>query len=201
MEKFCTFFGLHLSYLVFSATEQLSLSLQGKDTTVQEAMQASNLAINYLERQRSDEAFNCFYDRLIETSKELTSDPSLPRYAKRPRRIDDGEPAHRFETPKAYFRQQYFELFDLARGELKRRFWQKNGLPVAATIEKLLLEAANATLSDSFDIAKELALYAKDVDIPHLKIELQMLPDLVKTYNESNHKVCMLLMFVLLQNY
>ena len=55
---------------------------------------------------------------------------------------------------------------------------------------KLLLEAANATLSDSFDIAKELALYAKDVDIPHLKIELQMLPDLVKTYNESNHKVC-----------
>ena len=33
----------------------------------------------------------------------------------------------------------------------------------------------------------ELALYAKDVDIPHLKLELQMLPDLVKTYNESNH--------------
>lgn len=47
---------------------------------------------------------------------------------------------------------------------------------------------ANATLSDSFDIEKELALYAKDADIPHLKIELQMLPDLVKTYNESNHK-------------
>ena len=58
-------------------------------------------------------------------------------------------------------------------------------------IEKLLLEAANATLSDSFDIAKELlALYAKDVDIPHLKIELQMLPELGKTYNESNRKVC-----------
>ena len=33
MEKFCTFFGLHLSHLVFSATEQLSLRLQGKDTT------------------------------------------------------------------------------------------------------------------------------------------------------------------------
>ena len=107
MEKFCTFFGLHLSHLVVSATEQLSLSLQGKDTTVQEAIQASNLAVNYLERQRSDEAFNYFYDCLTETSKELTSEPSLPRYARRSRRIDDGEPSHRFETPKSYFRQQY----------------------------------------------------------------------------------------------
>ena len=63
-------------------------------------------------------------------------------------------------------------------------------LPVAATVEKLLLEAVNATLSDSIDIEKELALYAKDVDIPHLKLELQMLLDLVKTYNESNHNIC-----------
>lgn len=190
MEKFCMFFGLHLSHLVFSATEQLSLSLQGKDITMQDAIQASNLTIKYLERQRSDEAFDHFYDHLVEISKELTSEPSLPRYARRPRRIDDGEPAHQFETPKAYFRQQYFELFDIAGGELKRRFQQENGLPVAATIEKLLLEAAQATLSDSFDVAKELALYAKDVDIPHLKMELQMLPDLVKAYNEANHKIC-----------
>ena len=186
-EKFCTFFGLHLSHLVFSATEQLSLNLQGIDTTVQEAIQASNLALKYLERQRSDEAFNCFYNRLTETSKKLTSESSLPWYARRSRRIDDGEPAHRFETPKAYFRQQYFELFDLALADSKCQF-QQNGLPVAATVEKLLLEAANATLSDSFDIEKELALYAKYVDIPHLKIELQMLPDLVKTHNDSNHK-------------
>ena len=35
MEKFGTFFGLHLSHLVFS---------------VQEAIQASNFALNYLER-------------------------------------------------------------------------------------------------------------------------------------------------------
>ena len=33
-----------------------------------------------------------------------------------------------------------------------------------------------------------LALYDRDVDIPHLTIELQMLPDLVKTY-ESNHNI------------
>ena len=38
MERFSTSFGLHLSHLVFSATEQLSLSLQDKDITVQEAI-------------------------------------------------------------------------------------------------------------------------------------------------------------------
>ena len=51
MEKFCTFFGLKLSHLIFSATEQLSLSLQGKDTTMQEAVQALELAVKYLKRQ------------------------------------------------------------------------------------------------------------------------------------------------------
>ena len=108
MERFCTYFGLHLSYLISSATEQLSLSLQGKDATVQEAMQACSLALKYLERQRSDEAFDRFYDRIIEAANDLTSEPTLPRFTKRPRRVDDGEPGHRFETPKAYFRQQYY---------------------------------------------------------------------------------------------
>ena len=46
----------------------------------------------------------------IVTSKELTSDPNLPQYAKCPRRIGDGEPAHQFA--KAYLQQQYFEFFE-----------------------------------------------------------------------------------------
>ena len=45
------------------------------------------------------------------------------------------------------------------------------------------------TLSDNYDISEQLKLYSKDIDIPHLKVELQLLPDLVKTYNETNHAV------------
>ena len=37
MESFSTYFGLKLSHLLFSGAEQLSLTLQGKDTTIQEA--------------------------------------------------------------------------------------------------------------------------------------------------------------------
>ena len=48
MEKFSMYFGLKLSYLVFVATEQLSLTLQGRDTTVQDATLASELAVSYL---------------------------------------------------------------------------------------------------------------------------------------------------------
>ena len=43
MEKFSCLFGLKLSHLVFAATEQLSLTIQGKDTTIAEAVQASKL--------------------------------------------------------------------------------------------------------------------------------------------------------------
>ena len=38
--KFSTFFGLKVSQLIFSAIEQLSVALQGKDTTIQDAVQA-----------------------------------------------------------------------------------------------------------------------------------------------------------------
>ena len=103
MEKFSTYFGLQLSHLIFSAMEQLSLSLQGKDTTVQEALQASKLALAYLRRQRSDVEFDRFYSRTIECSKDLTSEPTLPRYRKRPRRFEDGEPTHRFDSARVYY--------------------------------------------------------------------------------------------------
>ena len=57
MDKFSTFFGLKFAHLVFSGTEQLSLTLQGKDTTIQEAVNATELAIKYLTRLRSGETF------------------------------------------------------------------------------------------------------------------------------------------------
>ena len=53
MQQFGSFFGLKLSYLIFAATEQLSLTLQGKDTTKQEGYQAAVVARSYFEKQRT----------------------------------------------------------------------------------------------------------------------------------------------------
>lgn len=44
LHQFETYFGLKLSHLVFSATEQASCALQSKNTTVQEALKAANMA-------------------------------------------------------------------------------------------------------------------------------------------------------------
>ena len=87
--KFC--FGLNLSHLVFSGAEQLSLILQGKDTTIQKATMAADMTIQYLQRQRFDSSFNQFYSQVVKDSKDLTSPPFLRIiYRRPPKRIDDG---------------------------------------------------------------------------------------------------------------
>ena len=43
-----TLFGLHLSHLIFSATEQTRRSLQSQDTSVQETLSAVNIALAFI---------------------------------------------------------------------------------------------------------------------------------------------------------
>ena len=178
MEKFSTFFGLKLSHLVFSGTEQLSISLQGKDTTVQESINAAELAVKFLERLRQESLFDEFYSGVVEASKELTSSPTLPRYRKPPTKPGDVSAAsHEFATPQSYFRRQYYEALDLLTNELKCRFQQKRGLPVAAIIEKTMLAASGGSLEQ---VPDDFQIYKNDLD---LQIQLQMLPDLIRSSN------------------
>lgn len=182
MEKFNLFYGLKLSHLIFSAIEQLSISLQGKDTTIQESVHAAKLALNYLEFQRNDDKFEAFY---AEESKNLTSEPALPRYRKRPRRLDDGEPNYQFHDPKSLFRQKYFEAIDLVYNDLKHHFHQERGMPVAAALETLLLNAANGS-NDGNESLEQLILYSMDINIEQLLVQLRMLGDLKRMYNDKN---------------
>ena len=102
MEKFSAFFGLKLSHLIFSATEQLSITLQSRNTTMQEAVDSADLAIRFLQSQR-DDIFDRFYSRIVEDSKELTSEPTLPRYKRAPRRFDENSTnTHRLDDAKTF---------------------------------------------------------------------------------------------------
>lgn len=85
MPKFSIYYALKLSHLVFSATEQLSLTLQGKDTTIQEAVQASKLAVNFIERQRTDDAFDAFYFRVLNECDDFTDEPTMLRQRRVPK--------------------------------------------------------------------------------------------------------------------
>ena len=58
-------------------------------------------------------------------------------------------------------------------------------MAVAAKLEKMLLDAANGTIR-SEDFSEEIEMYSKDFDKKHLVTQLQMLPELIRTYNECN---------------
>ena len=102
---------------------------------MQEAVDSANLAVKCLESQRNQDSFNNFFSRIVEDSKELTLEPELPRYKRTPRRFDGhSSTTHRFDDVKVYFRQQYYEALETASGELKRRFQQTRGMPVAVAV-------------------------------------------------------------------
>ena len=135
MEKFSNYLGLKMSNLFFGAGEQISITLQGKDTTLQEVTTAADLAVCFLEWQRTDEKFHSFYEDVVKSSKDITAPSCLLRYRHPPKRLDEaGLTSHEFSSPEFYFRRQYFEVLDLMVNELKQRFQRKRGMPVVATV-------------------------------------------------------------------
>lgn len=56
---------------------QLPINVQAKDTTLQEAVRASKVALQYIQRQRFDIVFDTFFEQVLTASTDLT-DP-LPR--------------------------------------------------------------------------------------------------------------------------
>lgn len=114
MEKCSTFFGLKMAHLVFSASEQLSTTLEAKNTTAQDAYTAVNLANAFYERQRNSSAFQAFYQQVVKDAEGKTEPPTLHRYRKALRHADDvsSGPTHRFNTPVDLFRQQYYEVME-----------------------------------------------------------------------------------------
>uniref|UniRef100_A0A1X7UPW5 Uncharacterized protein n=1 Tax=Amphimedon queenslandica TaxID=400682 RepID=A0A1X7UPW5_AMPQE len=120
MDRFSSYFGLKLALLVFSATEQVSVTLQHHDINAQEALAAVKTAVCYLNRQKSDDAFNLFYDLVLQEAAEKgLQQPTLPRQRKIPRRIDDGSKNHTFSSPTEFFRSQYFEVSDVLKKNLQ----------------------------------------------------------------------------------
>lgn len=75
MDRLHTFFGLKLSFQVFSAMEQLSRTLEYSDINAKEATLAATKALHFLRRQRSEQSFVLFYHATVEQAKDLTQTP------------------------------------------------------------------------------------------------------------------------------
>ena len=60
-------------------------------------------------------------------------------------------------------------------------------MPVVAVLEKLLLDCANGTSTlGTGELPEEIQLYKHDIDLVKLKLELLMLPDLIRTRNSKS---------------
>ena len=164
---------------MFSAAEQFSVNLQAKDITVQEAIRGAKLLVSHLKSLRTEAHFDVFYDQTLVQSSTLTEEPQLPRYRKLPKRLDDGDHPHRYDSPKDKYRHDYFEMLELATGEIERRFEQPD-IAKIKEIECLLIDAANGGKVET--IPEPLLNYLKDdVDAERLKIQLSMVADMIKT--------------------
>ena len=182
LEKLSTLFGLKLGYLLllFGASETLSKSLQGKDTTLQEALSSVNLARAFYTRQRSDESYDRFYKDVVDTAVDKNiGKPELPRYRRAPARVDKSQP-HRFGTAEDYYRSLYFEACDLLIRELDDRFQVQESLSPVLRLENLLLRAANGESFEDDLESLQSTCYRDDINLEELQKQLPLLVDLIR---------------------
>ena len=72
--------------LVFSAIEQLSVTLQGHDINAKQAVSAATATKEYLQRLRSHTTYENFYKTVVTDPANLTNEPNLPR----PKKYQEG---------------------------------------------------------------------------------------------------------------
>ena len=127
-----------------------------------------------------------FYEVVKTASTDLTDEPCLLRHRKVPKCYDGCAPAHRYANPKERYRQAYFEILELAAGEVERRFDQVD-LKIIKEIEELLLNAANGKVVQSLP-STVLEYVGKDFDQERLKYQLSFIPDMIKTATDGSIK-------------
>jgi len=124
-----------------------------------------------------------FYEEVIRTSQGLTSEPTIPRQRKLPKRLGDGANPDVCLTPKDRFRHKYFETLELAVGEIERRFNQED-IGVINSLESFLIDNAN---DNSTSMPDNLETYLKDTgfDLERLKVQVPVLPSVIKTSSQA----------------
>jgi hypothetical protein len=132
----------------------------------------------YLRRQRSDDAFDKFYEWVVSEAQDLAEESVLPRRRIPRRTVEESD----HETPKEYFRQRYFEVLDVISNEISRRFDQGD-FSLVAEIEQTILSAGNG---QEVVIPEAVRTAYKDLNMTRLSTHLCMLPDIIKSYGETS---------------
>ena len=138
MSSFRFFYGLNLSFKIYSITDNLSKTLQAESMSAVESQETAALTIKMLKRMRNQADADAFYDSTKMNAERLDFDehPTLPRKRKTPNYktleeffVVDGLPqgaeAHHPSNPKEHYCQMYFEVLDTIITVIEDRFDQK----------------------------------------------------------------------------
>ncbi len=173
MRTFAFFFGSMLGELVLKHTDNLSRTFQHVSMLTAEGQEVAAMTVATLNSIRSDERFDQFWEVVVMKAEALGVDePLLPRRRKLPHRFDDGLSGGDFAaTPKAHFKQCYFEAVDLIVNCIQDRFDQQ-GYRVYHLLETLLLKACKQEeLEENLDAVCD--FYKDDFVKDSLRTQLQ----------------------------
>jgi len=181
-------FFIFLGHLVFSATEEVSCSLQRVENNLQDVLCSIETLTKYLSRIKTDEYFMGFFQGVQAEAKSLTDEPLLPRSRKPPARFADCLPTSiRYETIYDLYHHEYFDVINKIIISLDSRFKQ-SVFPLLCKVEKFILSAANSTKEDnSISLTDIKEFLVDDIDVERLERELTMLPDYFSTVNKEKN--------------
>ena len=195
MKQFSFFYGLNLSYKLYSITDNLSSCLQKKKMSAISSHEIARKTIQVLERLRNDhdaDMFLSYVKKLAEGHKSIEQ-PKLPRKRNAPnyRTLEyiDGvtstSDAFHHQNELDYFRKKYFECIDSIILALKERF---NGESYQhyLKLENVLLTAINGEepYKEGLDLLR--TEYSDDIDVDRLVQELNVL----KVLFDEEYIVC-----------
>lgn len=196
MGKFSFLFGCLLGKKVLMQTDNLSRTLQSPELSAAEAHQVTKAVLCNLEKDRSDESFDSFWETVNTTKNDLDiDDATLPRKRRHPKHLTDyhgyvTESEQNFKTEKDMYRPKYFEVYDFVIKAIIDRFDQPD-YKMYAAIQNLLFMAVRGE-DTTCEIDRQVfadtsfrVLYQDDVEMPLLNIQLRLLPTLL-SLDESN---------------
>ena len=172
MATFDFYYGASLALLILRHADNLSKTLQ-KDISAAEGQTVKAMTVSTLKAMRTDDGFDCFWQRVTITADELdVSKAALPRRRKMPRRFDEGSAPFYPLTVKDHYRAIYFEALDLITSCIDDRFNQP-GYKIYEKVETLLLNAATSKLYQD-ELQHVLTFYGDDFDALLLPTHLEV---------------------------
>ena len=160
---------------ILRISDNLSKTLQDAHISASKGHAVSSLTVKTLEKMRSDDHFNLFWETVTHKANALeVSEPLLPRRRKRAACYESGSATPEFvDNAQDYFRQIYLKDIDTVTACIKRRFDQP-GYKIYDQVEQMLVNAANGKPFEK-NLDEIVDFYKDDLDKFLLKTQLSLL--------------------------